>query len=99
MLDEIKENEVPKVQENQEQQKVPKTPSNVKRSTGLSRPSEIFYPSSQYLLMANLCELECHEEAMWVENRNKSERHEQGHGIIAKKPDLGWLTFLLVKKH
>ena len=38
MLDEIKENEVPKVLENKEQQQVPQTPANVRISTRLSRP-------------------------------------------------------------
>ena len=34
VLDEIKENEVPKVQENQEQQQVPQNPASVRRYTG-----------------------------------------------------------------
>ena len=40
MLDEIKENEVPKEPENQEQQQVPETPATVRKSTKLSRPPE-----------------------------------------------------------
>ena len=40
MLDEIKENEVPKVPENQEQQQVPQIPASVRRSTRFSRPLE-----------------------------------------------------------
>ena len=38
VLDEIKENEVPKVPKNQEQQQVPQTPAIVRRYTKLSRP-------------------------------------------------------------
>ena len=37
-LDEIKEDEVPKAPENQEQQQVPKTPATVRKYTRLSRP-------------------------------------------------------------
>ena len=40
VLDEIKENEVPKAPENQEQQQVPKTPANVRKTTRLSRLSK-----------------------------------------------------------
>ena len=40
MPDEIKENEVPRAPENQEQQQLPQTPTNVRRSTRLSRPPE-----------------------------------------------------------
>ena len=40
VLDEIKENEVPKAPENQEQQQVPETPTTVRNSTRLSRPPE-----------------------------------------------------------
>ena len=40
VLNEIKENEVPKAPENQEQQQVPETPATVRRSTRLSRPPE-----------------------------------------------------------
>ena len=38
MLDEIKENEVPKAPKNQEQQQVPETPTTVRKYTRLSRP-------------------------------------------------------------
>ena len=38
VLDEIKENEVPKVPENQEQQKVPQTSASVRRYTSLCIP-------------------------------------------------------------
>ena len=44
MLDEIKENEVPKVPENQEHHEVPQTPASVRRSTKLSRTPERFSP-------------------------------------------------------
>ena len=40
VLDETKENEVPKAPENQEQQQVPETPPTIKKSTRLSRPPE-----------------------------------------------------------
>ena len=40
VLDEIKENEVPKVLENQEQQDIPQTPPSVRRYIRLSRPPE-----------------------------------------------------------
>ena len=40
VLDEIKENEVPKAPKNQEQQQVPETLANVRKSTRLSRPLE-----------------------------------------------------------
>ena len=53
MLDEIKENEVPKAPENQEQQQVPETPATVRKYTRLSRPPERFSPSLYYLLMTD----------------------------------------------
>ena len=74
MLDEIKENEVPKPPENQEQQQVSETTANVRKSTRLSRPLERFSPSLYYLLMTDSGELECYEEAMQVETRNKWEQ-------------------------
>ena len=40
MLNEIKENEVPKEQKNQEQKQVPETPATVRKSTILSRHPE-----------------------------------------------------------
>ena len=64
MLDEIKENEVRKALENQEQQHVPQTPGNVRKYTRLSRPPERFSPSLYYLLMTDSGEPECYEEAM-----------------------------------
>ena len=39
-FDKIKENEVPKVPRNQEQQEVPQTPTSVRISTRLSRTHE-----------------------------------------------------------
>ena len=53
MLDEIKENEVPKAPENQEQQQVPATPATVRKYTMLSRPLERFSPLMYYLLMTD----------------------------------------------
>ena len=40
MLDEIKENEVPKAPKNQEQQQVPETPATVRKFTMLSKTHE-----------------------------------------------------------
>ena len=74
VLDEIKEKEVPKAPENQEQQQVPGNPATVKKSTRLSRSPERFSPSLYYLLMTDSCELECFEEAMQVETRKKWEQ-------------------------
>ena len=74
MLDEIKENEVPKAPENQEQQQVPETPATVRKSTRLSRPPEQISPSLYYLLMTDYGEPECFEEAMQVETRKKWEQ-------------------------
>ena len=47
VLDEIKENEVPKEPKNQEQQHVPQNPANTRRYTRLSIPPEQFF-ASQY---------------------------------------------------
>ena len=75
MLDEIKENEVTKAPENQEQEHVPKTPTNVLRiSTSLARPHEWFSASLYYLLMTDSGEPECYEEAMQVDTRKKWEQ-------------------------
>ena len=73
ILDEIKENEVLKAPENQEQQQVPQTPANVRISTRLSRPPERFSPSLYYLLMIDFGEPGCYEETMQVETRKKWE--------------------------
>ena len=67
LLDEIKENEVPKAPENQDQQQVPETPATIRKYTRLSRPPERFPPSLYYLLMSDSSEPECYEEAMQVE--------------------------------
>jgi len=74
VLEEIKENEVPKVPENQEQQQVPENPATVRRSTRLSRLPERYSPSMYYLLMTDSGEPECYEEAMQVETRKKWEQ-------------------------
>ena len=73
MLDEIKENEVPKGPKNKEQQEVPETPATVRNFTRLSRPLEQFSPSMYYLLMTYSGEPECYAEAMQVETRKKWE--------------------------
>ena len=55
VLDEIKENEIPKAPENQndqQQQQVPQTPASVvRKSTRLSRPPERYSPSLYYALL------------------------------------------------
>jgi hypothetical protein len=77
VLDEIKENEIPKAPENQndqQQQEVPQTPASVvRKSTKLSRPPERYSPSLYYALSTDSGELEGYEEAMHVETRNKWE--------------------------
>ena len=67
VLDETKENEVPKALENQGKQHVSQTLANVRRSTRLSRPLERFSPSLYNLLMTSFDEPYCNEEAMQVE--------------------------------
>jgi hypothetical protein len=69
MLDEIKENEIPKVPENQNVQQwgqqVPQTPTSVVTiSTMLSRPPEKYSPSFYYLLLTDSGEPGSYEEAM-----------------------------------
>ena len=69
MLDEITWNEIPKVQENendqQHQQQVPQTPTSVvRKSTWLSRPPERYSPSLYCALLTNSGELEGYEEVM-----------------------------------
>ena len=71
VLDEIKENEVPKAPKNQEQQQVPETLATVTKSTRLSRLDERFSPSMYYLSMTDYGEPKCYEEAMKVETRKK----------------------------
>ena len=74
MIDEIKENEVLKVPENQEQQQVPQTPASVRRYTRLIRPPEQLSPSRYYLLMTDDGEPQCYGEAMQVETKKKWEQ-------------------------
>ena len=77
MLDEIKENEIPKAPENQndqEQQEVPQTPASVvRKSTRLSRPPERYSPSLYYALLIDSGEPEGYEEAMHIETKKKWE--------------------------
>ena len=78
VLDEIKENKIPKAPKNQidqqQQQQVPQTPTNVVRiSTRLSRPPEWYSPSLYYALLTDSSEPEGYEEAMQVETRKKWE--------------------------
>jgi hypothetical protein len=79
VLDEIKENEIPKVPENQnvqqQEQQVPQTPASVVRiSTRLSRPPERYSPSLYYLLLTDSGEPESYEEAMQVDTKKKWEQ-------------------------
>ena len=91
VLDEIKENEVPKAPENQEQQQVYETPATVKKYTRLSRPPKGFSPSLYYLLMTDSTELEFYEDAMQVETIKKWDQgYKEGDGLIGKKVDLGF---------
>ena len=69
MLDEIKENEIPKVPKNkndqQKQQEVPQTHKSVlRRSTRLSRPPKRYTPSLYYALLTDSSEPEGYEEAI-----------------------------------
>ena len=77
MLNEIKENEIPKELENQndqEQQEVPQTPASVvRRSTRLIRPPEWYSRSLYYALLTDSSEPEGYQEAMHVETRKKWE--------------------------
>ena len=79
MLDEITEKEILKEPENQnvqqQEQHVPQTPASfVRRSSRLSRPLERYSPSLYYLLLIDYGELECYEEAMQVDTKNKWEQ-------------------------
>ena len=82
VLNEITENEIPKVPENkndqqqqQQKQKVPQTlASFVRRYTRLSRPLEQYSPSLYYALLTNSGEPEGYEEEMQVETRKKWEK-------------------------
>ena len=79
MLDEITGKEIPKEPENQnvqqQKQQVPQTLAIVVRiSTTLSIPPERYSPSLYYLLLTDSGELECYEEAMHVDTRNKWEQ-------------------------
>ena len=76
MLDEIKENEIPKAPENQndqQQEEVPEPPAGVVRKyTRLSRPPER-YSSLHYALLTDSGEPEGYEESMHIETRKKWE--------------------------
>jgi hypothetical protein len=79
VLDEITEKEIPKEPKNQnvqqQEQKVPQTPTSVVRiSTRLSRPPERYSPSLYYLLLTDYGEPECYEEAMQVDTKKKWEQ-------------------------
>ena len=60
MLNDIKENEVPKVPKNQEKKHVPQNPASLRRYTRFSRPPEGFSPSLFYLLMIDFGEPKCY---------------------------------------
>ena len=65
MIDEIKENDIPKAPKNQndqQQQEVPQTPTSVvRKSTRLSRPPEWYSPSLYYALLTDSGEPEGYE--------------------------------------
>ena len=75
VLDEIKENEIPKALENQndqQQQQVPQTPASVvRRSTKLSRPPKRYSSSLYYAFLTDSSELEGYGETIHVETKNK----------------------------
>jgi hypothetical protein len=86
VLDEIKENEIPKVLENknvqQQEKHVPQTPSRVviiyiklsRRYIRLIRPPKRYSPSLYYLLLIDCGEPEIYEETMQVDTKNKWEQ-------------------------
>ena len=100
LFDEIKENKVPKAPENQEQQHVPQTLTNVRISTSLSRPPKRFSPSQYSLLMTDSSEPKCYEEAMQVETRKKWKKgmNEEMDPLVRIKLGI-WLSFLHEKEH
>ena len=69
MLDDTPKDDVPKIPHDvqQLQKKVPHTLVNVRWSTRLSRPPQIFSPFLYYILLANFGELECYDEVVQVD--------------------------------
>ena len=79
MLDEVKENEIPKLPKNQNEQQpkqhVPQTHARVVRiSTRLSRPRDQYSPSFCYLLLTDSGEPESYEQTMQVGTKKKWEK-------------------------
>jgi hypothetical protein len=75
LLDEITENEIPKVPKKnvqQQEQQVPQTPASVVRiSIRLSRPLEQHSPSLYYLLLIDFGEPKIYEEEMQLDTKKK----------------------------
>jgi hypothetical protein len=79
VLDDIIEEEIPKVRENKnvqhQEKQVPQTPAIVfRKSTRLSRPPERYSLSLYYFLLTDSGEPECYEEEMQVDTKNKWEQ-------------------------
>ena len=71
VLDDIQKDDVPAIPHalQQPQQRIPHTPVDVRRSTRLSRPPERFSPSLYSILLTNVGEPECYDEAMQVDTK------------------------------
>ena len=71
MLDDIQKDNVPVVPHapQQPQQKIPHTSVNVRRSTRLSRPLERFSPSLYSILLTDVGEPKCYDEAVQVDTK------------------------------
>ena len=54
---------------NNNNNKIPHTPVNVRQSTRLSRPLERFSPSLYSILLTDVGELECYDEAVQVDTK------------------------------
>ena len=66
MLDDTPKDDVPAIPHyvQQQQQKIPLTPVNVRQSTRQIRPPEIFSPSLYSILLTDAGEPECYDEAV-----------------------------------
>ena len=66
VLDDTHNDDVPSIPHDvqQQQQKIPHTPVNVRRSKRQIRPPKIFSPSLYSILLTDAGEPECYDEAM-----------------------------------
>ena len=66
MLDDTPKDDIPTIPHDvqKSQQQIPHTPVNVRWSTRLIRPPEIFSPSFYSILLTDASEPECYDEAM-----------------------------------